>query len=341
MSSIVYTNIIYGFHLMKERTLAETVRCVPDCLSAFQIYIASSRSYKPPKASVEDILLARDILAKRDLWMCIHGCLLYNPAGKVTGPTDEKYAWALEATREGLATELDIGAGLGCGVVVHIGSAKDRELGLKVIAETVVDVLRRDTGMTEGMAEGLGVTKKKLKRQRKVILENSASEGNKLGGTLEDIRVIISYIPKRYRRQVKICIDTAHAFGAGQWDWGIPSEIDRFYDEFEESIGPVEDYLEVFHLNDSRRSESKGKNAYFGSRKDRHELLGLGYIFDNKSKTRFRKSLMHFISQARERGIPLISETPGVHEDGSASLGGLADLITVQTFIGCGVRERP
>lgn len=339
-TKLVYRDIAYGFHVQKHKTLLKTVQEVPDVFGAFQVYIASGRSYAPPTCEIPDILAAGELLIERGLWMCVHSCLLYNPAGKVTGPTDPKYDTALELTRKGLATELDIVAGMGGGgVVVHIGAEKNRERGLKTIAETVVNVLRRRTSYTVPLAKALGISTTDLRMRRYVLLENSASEGNKLGGTLEDIRVIYSHIPTKYHGRVGVCIDTAHGFGAGQWDWGAPGEIKRFYREFEELVGL--EYLKVFHLNDSMiSSTSKGKNAPYGSRKDRHECLCLGYIFGPDDRA---LRLKEFFQLAAKHGIPCIGEPPGggVSELGVAEgnpplprLGGKGDFVIACSLLG-------
>ena len=53
-------------------------------------------------------------------------------------------------------------------------------------------------------------------------MENAAGEGNKIASTLEEMRDIIEEVPVNLRPQVKVCIDTAHAFGAGLYQWGDP-----------------------------------------------------------------------------------------------------------------------
>ena len=340
MTELIYRDLAYGFHVQKHSTLVKTVKEVPGVFGAFQVYLASGRSYTPPKCEIPDIIKAGELLVERGLWMCVHGCLLYNPAGKVTGPDDPKYDTALELTRVGLTTELDIVAGMrGAGVVVHIGAEKNRTRGLKTIAETVIDVLRRHTEYTQPLSKAMGIDTRELRKRRYVLLENSAREGNKLGGTLEDIAEIYSHIPAKYKAQVGVCIDTAHGFGAGQWNWGAKGEIKRFYDEFEKLVGLQ--YLKVFHLNDSMiSSTTKSKDAPYGSRRDRHECLGLGYIFGQKGG---EKRLKEFFELASYHGIPCIGEPPagGFSELGVAEglppiprLGGKGDFLVACSLMG-------
>ena len=138
---------------------------------------------------------------------------------------------------------------------------------------------------------------------------------------MEDIRDILKEVPDNLRSQVKVCIDTAHGYGAGIYQWGDPSEITKFYKDFDKIVGL--EYLEVFHLNDSRRSEKKANNAYFGSKKDRHENLGLGYIFDDSNGV--SEGLKEFFLQAYKRKIPIIGEPPSKTDAGDEGPGWLRD----------------
>ncbi|MBL4653780.1 MAG: TIM barrel protein, partial [Flavobacteriales bacterium] len=116
-----------------------------------------------------------------------------------------------------------------------------------------------------------------FKRSRKILLENSAHEGGKRGWNLEELGQMIKGVPSRIRDQVGVCIDTAHAYGAGVYDFGDILDIKKFYEDFDREIGL--DHLWLFHLNDSMNSTKKADDALFGSHKDRHQNLGLGYIF--------------------------------------------------------------
>lgn len=329
--SFIDTDYCYGFHVLKRPTLVKTAEYIVKNLpfNAIQTYISNSRSRAPPKCDIDDVIKAGKILKKYIVKPCIHACLLYNLAGITNHKKDPKFHSALTATRQGLTAELDIGAGMCAGVVVHIGSCVDRDKGIHTISKTIEHVLTVDTDYSKKFSKKLNITQPQFKKRRKIILENSAREGHKLGGVLEDIRDIIQGVKKEFWSQIKVCIDTAHAFGAGIYDWGKVSEVKRFYSDFDKIIGL--EHLEMFHLNDSMCSKYKRKNAPFGSKKDRHQNLGLGYIFGDGigDKIKLDKSrldgLKEFLEQARKRKLMVIGEPPSKDEHGHPGLGGRRD----------------
>lgn len=292
---------LYGFHIQKLPSLYQTFKqVVSSSINAFQIYVSNSRSKSPPVIDVDDALKARELLRSADCYACIHGCLLYNLAGTTLGPSDPKFTSAVESTVTALVGELDLGVALGCGVVVHIGSCKDKKQGIRTIASLVERVLTEVQPSTEKVKRGMAL--QDIPKHRKVILENAAGEGTKIGSTLEEIAEILQTIDPSLRNQVKVCIDTAHAFGAGIYDWGKPGEVKRFYEDFDRLIGL--EFLEVFHLNDSK--------VPFGSKKDRHECLGEGHIFSTEESL---DELREFFLLARKHGIAIIGEPPRSGED--------------------------
>lgn len=321
------TDYRYGFHCTKHPTYAKTVREVAEGLpySAFQIYVSNGRAYSLPEYNLRDLEEARHVLEFYDLDLYVHGCLLHNLCGAAKHRKDPKFDSALKRTIDGLTAETDIVAGLGgVGVVVHPNSCHDAKKGLFTASKTIEAVLTKNTVASGELAKSLGITQKEFKRRRRVILENSAQEGSKRGGTLEELAEMINGVDESVRDQVSVCIDTAHAFGAGIYDWGKPSEVRRFYEDFERIVGLR--YLKVFHLNDSRCSEKKGSNAYFGSKKDRHENLGLGWIFSDEvagetDEGSRNEGLKEFLLQAREHGIAIIGEPPATAADGGPGLG--------------------
>lgn len=328
--SITFINTDYrwGFHIRKvSPSLLQTFEFYKDVpFSCFQIFV-STRSWTFPEYSNTDLLRSGDFIRERNLYLCIHGNLLYNLCGSVTHKKDPRFHSKLKNVYDGLTAELDICVALGAGVVVHPGSCKDKKKGIEEIANTIKYCLTQDTSKGRSLAKDMKITFKEFKTLRKIILENAAGEGTKLAVTLEEISSIIKLVPDNLKPQVRVCIDTAHAFGAGLYRWGDPEEVSRFYRDFDKIIGLQ--YLEVFHLNDSRASEKKGKNAFFGSRKDRHEYLGLGYIFGSYSGKNAQlteslktEGLKEFFFQARDRQIPIIGEPPHLDRQGNLGDGG-------------------
>jgi deoxyribonuclease-4 len=96
---------------------------------------------------------------------------------------------------------------------------------------------------------------------------------------------------------VRVWLDTAHAFGAG-WDLRDGAGVDRFAADIARAVGW--DRIAGIHANDSK--------VDLGSRKDRHENIGLGRIGDAGFK-----ALLAHPSFAR---LPFILETPGLDGEG-------------------------
>ena len=311
----------YGFHVEKQPSILSSITRVINNMpfSTMQIYISNSRSKNPPKFDFDELEVTRKYILKNNVNCYIHGCLLYNLAGTVNGETDENYQTSLEATIRGLTAELDYAVAMGSlGVVFHPGSRvnskgkdKDTKNGLRVIAETMVKCLTRVTPEIKKIAEKQQISLSKAMNSRTLIIENAAGEGTKLCSEFQEIRDVLDHISEVKHgnlrlKQVKVCIDTCHAFAAGIIDWGKDGEISKFYENFDKIIGI--EYLELFHFNDAMSSEEKGKNSYFGSKKDRHQNLGLGNIFGDE--IRFLQ-IGVFVEEARKRSISMIGEPPG------------------------------
>lgn len=123
----------------------------------------------------------------------------------------------------------------------------------------------------------------------RVLLETTAGSGTALGATFEELATIIARVPKRLRRRVGVCIDTAHVFAAG---YDLASQYDDVMARFGDVVGF--DRLGVMHLNDSK--------VPLGSRRDRHELIGEGAI----GEAAFRR----IMTDDRLAAVPKLIETP-------------------------------
>lgn len=326
-TELVFQNgdIRLGFHIGTHYTgkLHKSFESVIETpLRSYQISIPTDAPWKPPIQTPEDILMTRNLLKRYPgRYACVHASLMYNLAGTVNGRSDSKFSRSLQNTVNGLIGELDVAAGFGAGVVVHIGSAKQKEEGMFVISRTIEVALDRETPYTKKLSKELQIP---IKEHRKIILENAAGEGNKIGSTLDEIATIINGVDEKYHPQLKVCIDTAHIFGAGQYDFGSPDQVVQFYEDFDSKIGL--DKLELFHLNDSR--------AGFNTKKDRHENLGMGYIFGVDRDERSiedggdgdgLEGLKKLIDFAEHRRIPLVGEPPANDRDGGPAPGPVWD----------------
>ena len=138
------------------------------------------------------------------------------------------------------------------------------------------------------IAESINITLEKTERVTAVI-ENTAGQGSNMGYRFEQIRYIIDHVEDKGR--IGVCIDTCHAFTAG-YDLKSKEGFDSTFREFEEQIGFQS--LKGMHLNDSKKD--------IGTRVDRHEVLGEGFLGNGIFERIMRDS--------RFDDIPLILKTP-------------------------------
>lgn len=99
----------------------------------------------------------------------------------------------------------------------------------------------------------------------RIIIENMAGEGKKLGYSFEQLSGIIDRVEDKDR--IGVCLDTCHLFAAG-YDIRTEQKFEDVMVEFDNVVGVK--YLKAMHLNDSKGD--------LGSRRDRHECIGRGKI---------------------------------------------------------------
>lgn len=138
------------------------------------------------------------------------------------------------------------------------------------------------------IAESINISLDKTKGVTAVI-ENTAGQGTNLGHTFEQLKFIIDYVEDKSR--VGVCIDTCHAYTSG-YDIKSPESFGNTFNKFNETIGFK--YLKGMHLNDSKKD--------FGTRVDRHENLGTGFLGV--------ETFSLIMNDSRFDDIPLILETP-------------------------------
>lgn len=98
----------------------------------------------------------------------------------------------------------------------------------------------------------------------RVLLENTAGQGECIGHRFEHLREIIEQCPEL---NLGVCLDTAHAFTAG-YDLRAEDGLASAFDSLERNVGL--ENVRAVHFNDSK--------ADYNSRVDRHWHIGLGHI---------------------------------------------------------------
>lgn len=152
----------------------------------------------------------------------------------------------------------------------HPGShvKQGAEAGISMIAEVLNDVLAPDQSTV-------------------VLLETMAGKGTEVGRTFEELAAIIDRV--ELSDHMGVCLDTCHVHDAG---YDIVNDLDGVLEEFDRVLGI--ERLRAVHINDSKNP--------CGARKDRHEVIGKGYI----GLEAFERIVNHPVLSA----LPFILETP-------------------------------
>jgi deoxyribonuclease-4 len=246
------------------------------------------RTEVPPEAAA-----FRSRLTDLDIGpVAIHAAYLVNLAG----PDDALFEKSVAMVRHELAHASEYGARF---VNVHTGS--HRGSGLQAGIARIVDGLERATGNLDSTDDPQAPI---------LVLENSAGGGAGIGSTVEELAMILDGADARgLGRQLAVCLDTAHLWGAG-YNVAEPATIDDLILDFDRLIGL--NRLAMIHLNDSTCER--------GSRHDRHTHLGDGMIG--------RAGLAHLLCHPSLSHVAYYLETPGM-EDGldAVNVARLTDLV--------------
>ena len=153
-----------------------------------------------------------------------------------------------ERSLESFVAELRRCRALGIRAVVsHPGNfLDDREAGLRRNAEAYTRALEAVPGPV-------------------ILLETTAGTGTSLGSTFEELECLRRLVGRKVRRRIAFCADTCHLYSAG---YDLVGDYDGVWRRWDDVIGL--ERLRCLHLNDSKTP--------FGSRRDRHELIGEGSL---------------------------------------------------------------
>ena len=236
---------------------------------AIQIFSKNQMQWTAKPLTIQEAEKFKKELVVNDIKdTVIHTSYLIN----IGSPDKEK----LEKSRNALIDEFERAMLLGIPyIVLHPGShmGKGEELGLDIVAESINYIF----DITKG-------------NNTMLLLETTAGQGSNLGYKFEQIAYLIEKTKDKDR--IGVCFDTCHIFAAG-YDIRTKEAYEKTIREFDKIIGIPN--LKAIHLNDSKND--------IGTRKDRHEHIGKGYI---------GLSAFEFIvNDERFANIPMILETPG------------------------------
>ena len=127
-----------------------------------------------------------------------------------------------------------------------------------------------------------------------VCLETMAGQGTNIGSSFEQLAAILAAVNDNER--LGVCFDTCHVFAAG-YDIRTPEAYAETMATFDQIIGL--ERIKCFHFNDSKHA--------LGSRKDRHEHIGEGFIG--------AAGFANFVNDPRWVNYPAHLETPKIKED--------------------------
>jgi len=159
-------------------------------------------------------------------------------------------------------------------LVMHLGSHKKsgEEFGLKRITQALNIILD-----------------KTYESCVNILLENTAGSGSWLGYNFSHQGFILKNI--RNKKRIGVCLDTCHAYVSG-YDISKKEGLNNLLKEIDKETGLEK--LKLIHLNDAKDK--------CGSRRDRHQDIGKGYIGYS--------GMEEIINHPFLKDIPFILETP-------------------------------
>jgi len=208
-----------------------------------QIFSRNPRGWSAKPLSLADIALFKRVRRLTKLKpVVIHCNYLVNLAA-----VDEMI---LQKSRASFREEIERAIVLGVDyLVVHPGSARGAHeaAGIRKCSESIKIACRR---------LNLG--------KLRILLENTAGQGECIGHRFEHLRYIMDGCPKI---PLGVCFDTAHAFTAG-YDIREEDGLEALIEKLQQTVKTRN--VRAIHFNDSR--------APYNSRVDRHWHIGEGHI---------------------------------------------------------------
>ncbi|HEX8281786.1 MAG TPA: deoxyribonuclease IV [Pyrinomonadaceae bacterium] len=274
----LHTGIAGGLHnaLLKAHSMGA---------DAVQIFSRNPRGWKARPLEPEEVEQFKRVRAETGVApVVIHANYLINLAAAAAGVREKSIASFREEVERGMALGADY-------LVVHPGSAR---------GACEADAIQTCAESLKEACDGLELG------AFRILLENTAGQGECIGHRFEHLREITSRCPEL---NLGVCLDTAHAFTAG-YDIRDEDGLAAALDALDASV-KLENVRAV-HFNDSK--------AAYNSRVDRHWHIGQGHIGAD--------ALARVASHPRLSHAAFLLETPSDETcDDACNLGALRSFV--------------
>lgn len=261
-----------GFHVSIAGGISNSVNNAKKLgCSAFQIFSRNPRGWTAKPLPTDEVRSFKNRLCASGIEkksVIVHMPYLPN----LSGPPGELYERSVKILTEELERCKLLGI---CYLVIHLGSHMGR--GSTSGINQLVNALRT------------AIVCSKSEKEVVVLLENNVGRKNSVGGTLEELRLILDRLDSS--KQFGVCIDTCHLFASG-YDLRTKQDVNILVEKIKAIVGLKE--LKIIHLNDSKGG--------LGSNLDRHEHIGLGSIGV--------EGITAFLNHQAIQALPIIMETP-------------------------------
>lgn len=239
--------------------------------NTFQIFSASPRMWRAAAPDPADIRLFQKTRGQYDLRpLVIHDSYLINLASFDPVIRERSIAAFRGELQRAIAIDADY-------LVMHPGNYKGQTVE-EGMAAIVLGLEEAAVGLSSGTLQ--------------ILLENTAGSGASIGSRFEELTAIREQAESRLDFGIGYCLDTAHCLASGLYDVASTEGLKTTVKAADAILGM--EYVRVIHANDSKTP--------LGSRVDRHQHIGQGYIGNEG----FHRILTH----PKLRDKAFILETP-------------------------------
>ncbi len=267
---------LFGAHVSSAGSILKTFERIEEIKGeVFQFFLRSPRAWKGKRISESEIRNFFKKLKEFKNPVVVHAPYLLNLAS-----ADEKLR---KKSVEVFIEELKISDKLGIHYYnFHPGTAKgiSEKEGIRNILKSLDEIFNEY-----------------VPSRTIILLENTAGERGDLGKSIEELGEIISAFKDM---PLGVCIDTCHAFAYG-YEINTEKGFEKFKLLIDRYIGL--ERIKIIHANDSKKP--------LGSRKDRHEHIGKGFIglkgFENFLKDEYFSTLPYYLETPKEGNMDVVN----------------------------------